>query len=645
MAKAFRPIRHTVKHPRRQIRRGLRLIRQAPPPPEDNAPRDVWYWTRPKYRWRAIGLLLLNAVFFAGLGCFTFWLRTGDYTPFTGPSYWDMWVQAFNPTGQQQVTLLHFLRHPIPANQVPLMMVIIGLVLASMTAIPICVSMLYRFPFSLIFTAIIAFVAVFPWLAITVTFCCWLARWERLQFSFRLATGLISLLPLVAYYALATQGFTDREHLTPLEAAMLYVPWVLAITGACLIMAIVLIIARVVNYRPGAIAPTMALMFATPVVLFELHVGRDELYYRLLESTYGPGSRTHFVDLLDFREVTTTLAEERFERLNDPAASFEGVLEQTRIDLQVRFAAGGTPPEVLDLLRARIALQQYQAQRACEAFRRQFPNSRYLPNVLYLQGQATDTRFDETLRLFKDAIEIRYYQDFPAEASREVWQELATNHPDSPLALAARYKLALLSARAGEVDQAIAYLDDLLREHQARQAAATQPEAPRGFLEKPPAASTLIVDFDTVVLDARQLRDLLVENRDPQQNDAALRELLSFNPHHRLYPQNLERLLREMPERYPLSPLRDNVMVLVARAQPSRSVRIERLQECIATLQGRSDSDALPLARYELGRAYLEDNRIADARQMFEQVRANHPNSPLASEAARRLATMGAARG
>jgi len=68
-------------------------------------------------------------------------------------------------------------------------------------------------------------------------------------------------------------------------------------------MAIVLTIARLVNYRPGAIAPLMAIMFATPVVLFETKVGRDELSYRLLERDFGPNSRDCFVSHVDAEKM------------------------------------------------------------------------------------------------------------------------------------------------------------------------------------------------------------------------------------------------------------------------------------------------------------------------------------------------------
>jgi len=388
MSKVLGPIRKTVMHPRRQIQRGIRLVREgaertSEPPP----PRDVWHWTTRKYRIRAAVLLLVNATLFAGLGCFTFWLRTGHYTPFTGQPYWQMWQNAFNPNSSEQITLIDFLLYPIPVDQVPMMMPIVGLVLASLTTIPILVSMLYRFPYSLIFTAIIAFVAVVPWLAITVTLCCFLARWRPLQFSFRLATGLISMLPLVAYYALATKGVSAVGQRLPLDMAKLYVPWVIALIGACMVMAIVLMIARVVNYRPGAIAPLMTVLFAVPVVLFEAKVGRDELYYRLLQFDYGPNSSTHFLDHLDAAKLIQRVAERRMDELNDPKMTMDSLLEQVQLDVQLRLATGRAPEDVVRLINEDFALEQYQAVRACREFCEKYPNSRYRPNALYLQGR------------------------------------------------------------------------------------------------------------------------------------------------------------------------------------------------------------------------------------------------------------------
>jgi tetratricopeptide (TPR) repeat protein len=644
MGKTFQQLRRFARRPRKQLERTVRAVASVAHDP----PRDVWHWTTPKYRLRAVILLLVNASLFAGLACFTFWLRTGQYTPFNEGGYWGRWWETFDPTGQRQVTLIDFLLHPISAEQVPMMMIIVPLMLASLTAIPILVSMLYRFPFSLIFTAIIMFVAVYPWLAITVTLCCYLARLRPLQFSFRFATALISLLPLVSYYALATRGAAASPHLGPLEMARLYLPWVTALLGGCMVMAIVLTLARVVNYRPGAMAPLMAIMFAMPVVLFEAKVGRDELYYRLLEADFGPKSSTHFVDHVRAADLISRTAARRADELGGGPAATDAIAEQLLASLQARESAGQPlPDDVGHLVQEDLATQQYEAAAACRQFRESFPRSRYIPNALYIEAQTADARIASEYGLFRGEIVLRYYQDFPSPASQEAWRELHEKYPESPLSAVACLRLALLAGRAGRTEEGLRLLTELIARageaNDSNGSATTQAVGFGGVLARAPASSTIDLDMDSLVLDARQLKNLMAQNRDPQQDDLALRMLLGIDPHHPMYRQNLERLYAEIPTRFPATRLAEDLRVLIARAQPSRSVRIEQLRTCIDQLSGSKDVDALARARFELGVAYEEDNRPEEARAVFEEVKTRHPDSPWAFMAVRRLASRGAA--
>jgi hypothetical protein len=144
-----------------------------------------------------------------------------------------------------------------------------------------------------------------------------------------------------------------------------------------------------------------------------------------------------------------------------------------------------------------------------------------------------------------------------------------------------------------------------------------------------------------VIQEGRKLRVLLVENRDPQQNDAALRRLLNLDPHHPLYRQNLQRLRADIPTRYPLTLLGDDLDVLIASTERSQSRRIEDLRACVERLIPSCRSDALAHGRFELALAYKQDNRPAEARAVFEQVIRLHQDSPWAFEANRQLAGMG----
>jgi outer membrane protein assembly factor BamD (BamD/ComL family) len=647
MARLVKPVLRAIEHPRRETHRLARSVwRAAIGAADEAAPRDVWRWTAPKYRFRTAGLLLLNALLFAGLGFFAFWLRTGAYGPFSEENYWHAWWEVFDPTTEKQVTLIDFLLRPIPVDQVPIMTLIVGLVLASMTAIPILVSMLYRFPFSLFFTAIIGFVALFPWLAITITFCCLLARWRPFRFSFRFATALLSLLPVVVYYVLATRGAPHAiEHLTPVQMAKLYLPWVFALIAACTVMGIVLGIARIVNDRPGAIAPLMAILFVLPIALFEAKVGRDELYYRLVERQFGPGSTTHFVDQIDASETIERIARHRRDEATNDNISQAAMEEQVRFLLQFQFnhIREDWQAEV-DSSSAAYAEQQYEAVSACDTFLRKYPHSRYCPNALYLKGRALDMRVDRDL--FRRKGLLRHYEDFPNMASKPAWERLAGEFPDSPLASVAMHRLGLLRVRSGEVDGAVTVLQQLIERFGDAGLQSTQPEQPASvwsLFAKRPASSSLGVAPSRVAMQGRKLLMLIKSNRDPQQNDRALQELMRFDPRDPMYVRNLRQLLRDIDAKYPLTLLGDNLEVMIASAEPSQSLRIRALEACVQKLAKDPNSDAYPQAQYELGLAYQADNRMAEARAVLEAILAKDSASPWAMEARRQLAEMGMA--
>lgn len=634
------------------LARAWRVLQRASGHAEEpQAVADVWRWTGPKYRVRAVIFLLTDALLFAGLGCFTFWLRTGYALPFLCDQYWDYLWQSLDPTLDRQATLLEFLLQPIPAQQVPWMFVIHGLVLASLTAVPILVSMLYRLPLSLVFTAIIAFFATLPWLAITVTFCCMLARWKRIQFSFRFATALISILPVVLYYLMATRNTPGVDRLAPLELAKLYLPYAIALIAACVVMAIVLTIARVVNYRPGAIAPLMAILFATPVILFETKVGRDELSYRLLERGFGPGSREHFLGHADAEEIILRTAKAIRESSPTPQPPIESLVQLVRDDLRLRAALGQTgQSRVARTLTADWYAQKDMAINECRRFLLHFPYSEYVPSVLYLQGRATDLRLNREFTYLQDSLILAYNEDFPNTASADVWRKLVEMAPDSAPGCVAMYRLAVIETRRGRVQEALDLLSRLIAgfgKRKITETAPTETSGWRNFLAKRPPANTLGIDVTATVQNARKLEELLTKNQlkefEPTYDYPILRRLFSIDPHHPEYARNLRELLAatSTDPQDPTNLLRDNIELLLALTNRSRSRRIEELRGLVDRFAKDKRCDALPRARFELAAAYQTDNLLDEARTLYQTIQMEHPDSPWATEADWRLAVMG----
>lgn len=579
---------------------------------------DVWSRTAPKYRRRAALLLGVTLSLFAGLCCFAYWLRTGLYGPWMDPaSYRDLMWKSFNPVGGNQVTLVDFLLFPISVEQVPVHWIIMGLLLASLASVPILVAILYRFPASVACAFMVGALAAMPWLGLTVLLGCILASMKRFRLSFRFASAVLGLIPVAIYFVSAARQPESVFSVTPYRAKIA-APWVLAVLGSCVICAVALFLAKLINYRPGGIAPILAILFGVPVALFHTQVGRDELEYRILEDRVGPGSRHVF--------VSRALGEEVRRRATDAWAAEQDVSLSAFRDRMLREARSEAYEEQ--------ANDRLEVVARCDRFLERFgdPPSRYVPNVLFLQGRALDMRIDRAL-LDGDECLLQFHSDVPRSAARPVWERLATRFPDSDLAAFALYQLALLDGAAGRLDDAVRRLD-LLVARFSRPALATQPAAgavPTGLFGKAAPSSSLGFDPAVVVRQAVRLRELILAHRDdPLYGDVPLRAFLSLNRRHPLYPLNIVRLMLD----HPGARIEPVCAVRLARQETSPRALVERLQRLAAEYAA---APARAEILFALGRAREDLGRLAEARQTFETLLEDHPDSSFAADARERL--------
>ena len=600
----------------------------AAPPEAEGAPQvyDVWSRSGSKYRIRAIVLLVVNVLLFAGLGCFAYWLRTGVAFAPAQEGYRRILAETFRWARETDISLRSLLTFPISVEEVPMQIVILGLLLAALVSIPILVSILYRFPACLPFVAVVAFVAMMPWLAITLTGSCVLASVRRFRFQFRYASALLGLLLVMLYfYGASRQASAPVEALSnPADRIKFMAPWILATVASCALMAFVLLIARMVNYRPGAIAPLLALMFVIPVALFEFHVGRDELHYRLLEHKFAK----HFAD----RDVSAD-----FERMVDldwfsrkpprpPRQVSEDSVELLwRLYLDKKIAP------------AMAEYGQQVVQRAAR-FRRNYPESRYAVAALYIEAQAQDMRVDRVAFQQDHERMLRFYGTLPSSASRRLWLMVVRNGPKTPMAAVGLHRLAVLDARMADMDSARVRLRRLLADFSSPPTAAAQPAGPslEAMLPVKPVEATLRIDLDHTVMEARHLLGMIEGNRDPLYGYRPLVELLHFDPrtvHHR---QNL----RDLLERYPSAQIEDNVELELALASLEVDGRLALLRACA---EDHPRGDALPEVLFRLGEAHGEKGDSGTARQYYERVLQEHPRTMWRRSAEEKLRVLPAA--
>lgn len=607
---------------------------------------DVWSRSGSKYRTRGIVLLVINMLLFGGLGCFAFWLRTGYYVAPALDGYWSLLWQTCLP-GSDSHTLTSLLTFPINLEEVPLQIVIHGLLLSALVSIPILVSILYRFYCCLPFVAAVGFLALMPWLALTLLGSCILASLKPFRFSFRYASASLGLILVVIYIvAVSAQSAPAASVLSnPGDRVKLVTPWILAVLASCVLLALGLGLAKLVNYRPGVIAPLLATMFALPVALFEEYVGRDELHYRLLEHRYGPKSK--FFQNQDVHDAFDRGVWARSTYKSDQPYEAIAGLEELRWQLELE-----STPNRENL----FTRHQEQAARECDWFVKYFPDSRYAPAVLYLKGRALDMRVN--LAELRDHKKLVFYDTYPSIASRDTWRRLLKNAPeDSPFAAVALYRLGLLEAREGNVDQAIELLGKLQRfaEPQATAGTRTSPEGIKRLLKRAPPESGLRISVEGVVFEGKRLLSILENNRGSLYGSDPLcgpksgvsfprKGWLLFDPHSEHYRQNLTNLLK----RYPDCDLTDNVEVELARACANPRERIALLKQCIDKHADQNGvalklRDAVPEALYRLGESYLTVDKPAEARRAFERLVGEHPGSFWRERAETCLTTPGSA--
>jgi len=384
-------------------------------------------------------------------------------------------------------------------------------------------------------------------------------------------------------------------------------------------MGLALTIARIVNYRPGAIAPVLAVMFVIPWVLFETQVGRDELYYRLLERRYGPGSG--YFEGGSAAAAVDAVADREFRRDPDPQRDRDAIRENVKIVMAQTMESD----EELGLL----AQRRYEVISSCEAFRSSFPTSRYIPNILYMKGMAQDTRVD-VARFMKDSY-VEFYHDFPSHVSFDTWAAVLSNFPKSPVADVAAVHIASLLVREGRVDDAVDVLGRFRDENVGSGAANRAKDTSLiRVLKKKPAEATLNIPTDVVVSEGRRLLHLLVNNRDTVYGDEPLVEFFKLDPQSGYFTPNVEQLRR----RYPDCQLEDNLILAEALNTADEDERIRRLESLVKSDDLR---DAQPAALFALATALQAVFRPDDAKAALEQINSRHGDTPWAVDARRQL--------
>ena len=590
------------------------------------------------YSHKNVQVCWLLAVAAFGVSCL-FWSKIvfGSYFSFDpqtmgGPDFWRL---------DQSITT------GVSIFEYPWQILVLGLLMGILAIVPVLISQLMSFRYSILPIAQIFFLANLPAFAICVLISCIAVACRPLRFRSRFIAIALCAAPQLLYW-----GYFGARGVEPIQWGVSYTPWIWAWLDAMIIAGFVLGIGHYTRYRPGLtwIFTTLTLVIA--VVVFEKAIGFDELDYNLYVAANDPEHVTTFYD----RSITAALDEtmrepetkELLDRLFYPIDQIERRAELKR-EIQKQSSYGNWPnwfitPPVLDYGQKKEQLfAQY------ESFISRHPTSSRMPIALYYKAILTEYSPDAHLLGQKEL--LHFYSDYPHERARKIWWELCRDFGNSPESLEARWRVARHQAGRGIFDKADELLTEaqsMLADEEARLLEAEQapPGGLFGLFSKPPYSAMTTRKLSELKRRLDHLQ-LLISSENRTDDAGSIERLARFvmlNPHTLEYGQHLDGLLEQTEAD---DKLRDNILLAQAKLVADGQLRAEKYSELSETYK---QTDGGMLALYELGllkismwrqqgqsNAELKQQYLDQARAALAKFIESYPNSFLAVQVRKNL--------
>ncbi len=560
-------------------------------------------------------------------------------------SFWSFNFQSVTSVelwhlGQSVVTGLNIFEYPWQ-------ILVLGLLMGILAIVPVLISQLMSFRYSLPFVLLVFFVAGLPAFAICLLVSCIAAACRPLRFRSRFVAVVLCTAPQLAFWA----WFGGTRGIEPIKWGFSFTPWICAWLIGLGIAGLVLGIGHFTRYRPGLVWIVTSIFLLLAIVTFEVRIGFDELDYQLYVAKNDPEQTSEFHD----HSITEALD----ETLTNPfvrkyLAGFFYPTEpiplraELKREIQIQLSHDRwpswfiVPQELKYQAKRQWLLEQY------DLFIGRRSKSRRMPIALYYKALLSE--YSPDIEVLGQKEVLHFYNDYPYERSREIWYRLYREFGDSPESLEARWRIAKHWAGQGRFEQA----DELLAEAQAElteRLKLLEKEQTRSetFFSpfRPPADSAMTV-FKLTELQRKlnQLRNLIsTENRaDEAESVRRLAKFVMLNPHVSGYARSLDELLEQIGNR---DRLRDNILLARTKLIADDQLRAESLGQLHKEFQ---DTDGGMQALYELAllkihlwrqrsESSLEQKKkyLADARATLTSFIEKYPYSFCAEQVKKNL--------
>ncbi len=518
-----------------------------------------------------------NVLRFWLIAVFVFGLNSSFWSKILTGSFWSFeFENVVNPElwrlGQSVITGVSIFEYPWQ-------ILVLGLVMGILAIVPVLVSQLMSFRYSLPFILAVFFLANLPVFAISLLVSCVAVACRPLRFRSRFIAVALCTAPQLAFWAL----LGGVRGLDPLKFGFSFTPWICAWLTELWVAGLVIGIGHFTRYRPGLVWICTAVVLLSAAVVFEFTIGFDELDYQLYVVRNNPEEISEFSDHSITEALDETITNPTVKKYlltayfypTEPIALRAELKE--KIQAQLRYDRWPSWFVIGDEL-------QYQKKKEWlfkqyDLFISRRPKSNRMPIGLYFKALLSE--YSPDISEFGEKEVLHFYSDYPNERSREIWYRLYSQFGSSPESIEARWRIAKHWAGQGRFEQA----DEFLAEAQTMTAKRLkllekeQTQTDDTFLRsfRRPADSVMS-EFKLTQLQSRlnQLRSLIsTQNRtDESPTKERLAKFVMLNPHNRRFAAELDGLLGEMGDK---DPLRDNVLLAEIQIIADEQLRAEKL--------------------------------------------------------------------
>ncbi|MHC4855376.1 MAG: hypothetical protein ACYS72_03115, partial [Planctomycetota bacterium] len=322
--------------------------------------------------------------------------------------------------------LAEIVKEPISIYEYRSYIVVLGTLMGLLAVVPVLVSQLLSFRFSIPLLLSIIFVAKLPLLALFVLLSCIAVACRPLRFRSRFISVALCMAPQLIYWAV----WGGDRTADPIRWGGSFAPWIYAWLCGLAMGAGVLGIGHFTRYKPGMNWSVNLVMLLGAFGIFQHYIGFAELDYHRYIAASNPEDavefQTHSIsDTLDKVIEDAPLRsrlEGRFYSV-DKDFVFRNELKENIHDL---LAYNNRWPEwfrrkMPDELKYQTKRQSLMLQ--CEKFMERWPgNQKRMPTVMYYNAILSE--FHPDVRKIVDQELLCFYSDYPFEDNYIIWKEL-----------------------------------------------------------------------------------------------------------------------------------------------------------------------------------------------------------------------------